>query len=64
LEGAAAGPRARAAGKAAREGAVRYKSGAGGVAVAEARLDPKKNRRVSRRAGKKELEDLLNEEEV
>ena len=54
----------RSAGKAAREGSVRFKSGAGGAPVAEARLDPKKNRRISRRAGKKSLADLLAEEEI
>ena len=64
LEAAAKLATSRSAGKAAREGAVRYKSGSGGVAVAEARLDPKKNRRVSRRAGKKVVADLLAEEEI
>jgi len=64
LEAAAKVSQCRSAGKAAREGAVRYKSGSGGVAVAEARLDPKKNRRVSRRAVKKAVADLLAEEEI
>jgi len=54
----------RAAGKATRQGSTRAKSGAGGAVRAEALLDPRKNRRPSRRSGKRELADLLEEEGI
>eukprot|EP00884_Botryococcus_braunii_P018339 jgi/Botrbrau1/5189/Bobra.0172s0059.1 len=53
--------RQRAASKAKREGTVRYKSRAGGVRAQEALLDPKKNRRVSRRQVKQRTQELLRE---
>lgn len=55
---------ARAAGKRQREGAVRYKSRAGGTRGAEARLEAKSYRRVSRRSARQRLGDLAREVEA
>ncbi len=52
----------RATGKKRREGTVRFKSGAGGTREAEARLDSKAHRRVSRRSRKQGLADELGSE--
>ena len=52
----------RATGKKRREGTVRFKSGAGGARAAEALLDSKAHRRVSRRSQKQGLAGEVNGE--
>jgi len=52
----------RATGKKRREGTMRLKSGAGGKAAEEARLDSKSHRRVSRRSRKQGLAGEIDDD--
>ena len=63
LKTAAEAEISRMAGKRAREGTVRYKSRTGGKQGAEARLEPKTHRRVSRRSVNQWLSDVAKEAE-
>ena len=54
----------RAGSKNARQGTTRRKAGAGGADRSEALLDPRKNRRTSRRSVKQAVADLLEEEGI